>query len=155
MHEAIITMKDVTKTFPGPVVALDRVSLTIQPGEWAAVMGASGSGKTTLLNLLGCLDRPTQGHIAIDGIDIGQLTEAHLTELRREKVGLIFQQFHLIPYLTAVENVISTSRPSILSSRKPRAANADRFLLTSHPSISNPGSRTMPILNELSAPFCL
>ncbi len=106
MHEAIITIKDITKTFPGPVVALDRVSLTIQPGEWVAVMGASGSGKTTLLNLLGCLDRATEGRIAVDGIDVGQLSEAHLTELRREKVGLIFQQFHLIPYLTAVENVM-------------------------------------------------
>jgi putative ABC transport system ATP-binding protein len=102
----IIAMQDVTKTFPGGVVALDRVSLTVQAGEWFAVMGASGSGKTTLLNLIGCLDRPTSGRIAVDGTDLGHLTEAQLTELRREKVGLIFQQFHLVPYLTAVENVM-------------------------------------------------
>lgn len=106
MGEAVISMEGVTKAFPGPVVALDRVSLTIQSGEWVAVMGASGSGKTTLLNLIGCLDRPTGGRMAIDGIDVGQLTETHLTELRREKIGLIFQQFHLVPYLTAVENVM-------------------------------------------------
>ncbi len=106
MRQAIISMEEVTKTFPGPVVALDRVTLRISPGEWIAVMGASGSGKTTLLNLIGCLDRPTLGRIAIDGVDIRHLTEAQLTELRREKVGLIFQQFHLIPYLAAVENVM-------------------------------------------------
>ena len=65
MHEPIIRMEDVTKTFPGGVVALDRVSLGIQPGEWVAIMGASGSGKSTLLNLIGCLDRPTQGVIRV------------------------------------------------------------------------------------------
>ncbi len=106
MHQAIIQMEEVTRAFPGPVVALDRVTLAVQPGEWISVMGASGSGKTTLLNLIGCLDRPTEGQIAIDGTEVGRLTEAQLTELRREKVGLIFQQFHLVPYLTAVENVM-------------------------------------------------
>lgn len=106
MRQAILSMEEVTKTYPGSVVALDRVSLTIEPGEWVAVMGASGSGKTTMLNLIGCLDRPTSGRIAIDGVDIRHLTETQLTELRREKVGLIFQQFHLVPYLTAVENIM-------------------------------------------------
>ncbi len=106
MREPVIGMEDVTRAFPGPVLALDRVSLAIQSGEWVAVMGASGSGKTTLLNLIGCLDRPTQGRITLDGTDVSRLTEAQRTELRREKVGLIFQQFHLVPYLTAVENVM-------------------------------------------------
>ncbi len=106
MRQAVICMEGVTKTFPGPVVALDRVALAVQPGEWISVMGASGSGKTTLLNLIGCLDRPTEGRIAIDGTEVRRLTQAQLTELRREKIGLIFQQFHLIPYLTAVENVM-------------------------------------------------
>ena len=106
MPEAIVRLEQVTRVFSGGVVALDQVSIRVTPGEWIAIMGASGSGKTTLLNLIGCLDRPTEGHIAIDGVDIGRLTEAQLTELRREKVGLIFQQFHLVPYLTAVENVM-------------------------------------------------
>jgi len=106
MHEPIISMVNVTKVFSGPVVALDEVTLEIGPGEWVAVMGASGSGKTTLLNLVGCLDRPTRGRVVLDGTDVGQLREGQLTELRREKVGLIFQQFHLIPYLTAVENIM-------------------------------------------------
>jgi putative ABC transport system ATP-binding protein len=105
MREPIIVMEDVTKRFPG-IVALDRVTLTIQPGEWMAIMGASGSGKSTLLNLIGCLDRPTSGRIAVDGVDLDRLAEAQLTQLRREKVGLVFQHFHMVPYLTAVENVM-------------------------------------------------
>jgi putative ABC transport system ATP-binding protein len=106
MAEAIIRLEEVTKTFPGPVIALDRITLSIEPGEWLAVMGASGSGKTTLLNLVGCLDRPTAGRVVIGGVDVGRLTEGQLTQLRRETVGLVFQQFHLVPYLTAVENVM-------------------------------------------------
>ncbi|MBI4536643.1 MAG: ABC transporter ATP-binding protein [candidate division NC10 bacterium] len=105
MHE-IIRLQSLSKVFPGPVVALDRVSLAIPQGEWMAVMGASGSGKSTLLNLLGCLDRPTEGQILMGGTSIGELTEAQLTGFRRETVGLIFQQFHLVPYLSAVENVM-------------------------------------------------
>ncbi len=106
MREFSISVEEVTKVFPGPVIALDRVSVMVEPGEWVAVMGASGSGKSTLLNLIGCLDRPTSGRIGIDGVAIGPLKERQLTELRREKVGLIFQQFHLVPYLSATENVM-------------------------------------------------
>ncbi len=102
----VIVMEEVSKIYPGPVVALDRISVRVQPGEWVAIMGASGSGKSTLLNLIACLDRPTTGRVAIDGIEVGRMSEAQLTELRRERVGLIFQQFYLIPYLTAVENVM-------------------------------------------------
>ncbi len=106
MRELSISVEEVTKVFSGPVIALDRVSLMVEPGEWVAIMGASGSGKSTLLNLIGCLDRPTSGRIGIDGVDMGPLKERQLTELRREKVGLIFQQFHLVPYLNATENVM-------------------------------------------------
>jgi putative ABC transport system ATP-binding protein len=105
MPESVIEIDDVTRKFPG-VVALDRVTLKIQPGEWVAIMGASGSGKSTLLNLIGCLDRPTSGRVAVDGVDLRHLTVAQLTQLRREKIGFIFQQFHMVPYLTAVENVM-------------------------------------------------
>lgn len=86
--------------------ALDRVSLDIAEGEWVAIMGPSGSGKTTLLNLLSCLDRPTSGTVIIDGADVTRLAANQLAQFRREKVGLVFQQFHLVPYLTAQENVM-------------------------------------------------
>ncbi len=86
--------------------ALDSLDLAIEPGEWIAVMGPSGSGKTTLLNLLGGLDRPDEGSIAVDGVEIARLDEVARTRYRREKVGLVFQQFHLLPYLTTVENVM-------------------------------------------------
>ena len=102
----VIVMEEVSKIYPGPVVALDRICVSVQSGEWVAIMGASGSGKSTLLNLTACLDRPTTGRVAIDGIEVGRMSEGQLTELRRERVGLIFQQFYLVPYLTAVENVM-------------------------------------------------
>ena len=87
------------------VHALRGVDLDLGAGEFVAIAGPSGSGKTTLLHLLGCLDRPTSGSISIDGIDTASLTEAGRTRLRREKIGFVFQQFHLIPTLTARENV--------------------------------------------------
>ena len=102
----VIVLKDLTKDYNGKVRALDRVSLEIWPGEWVAVMGASGSGKTTLLNMIAALDQPTSGLLLVDGIDLLALTEEHSARFRREKVGLIFQQFHLVPYLTALENVM-------------------------------------------------
>jgi putative ABC transport system ATP-binding protein len=102
---AFITAENLTKQY-GAVRALDHADLTIERGEWVSIMGPSGSGKTTLLNMLGCLDAPDEGHLIIDGQDITRLSSPELTEFRREHVGLIFQQFHLIPYLTAVENVM-------------------------------------------------
>ncbi|MBI2882133.1 MAG: ABC transporter ATP-binding protein [Candidatus Tectomicrobia bacterium] len=101
-----ILVRDLVKDYDGRVRALDRVDLEIRPGEWVAVMGASGSGKTTLLNLIAGLDRPTAGTLWVDGADLPSLSEEERARFRREKVGLIFQQFHLIPYLTAVENVM-------------------------------------------------
>jgi putative ABC transport system ATP-binding protein len=95
-----------TKKYGDNLYALREVSLTVSRGEWVAVMGPSGSGKTTLMNMIGCLDRPTSGQVLIDGTDIAALSQRQMTEFRRDKVGLVFQQFHLIPYLTAVENVM-------------------------------------------------
>ncbi|MBI4553844.1 MAG: ATP-binding cassette domain-containing protein [Candidatus Latescibacteria bacterium] len=103
---ALITLDHITKQYGGNVLALDQVSLAIDAGEWVSIMGPSGSGKTTLLNLIGCLDRPTSGRVLIDGTDIGTLNAKDITRFRREHVGLVFQQFHLIPYLTALENVM-------------------------------------------------
>src|SRR5437879_3019796 len=89
-----------------PVKALDEISFTAEAGEWIAIMGPSGSGKTTLLNILGCLDQPTSGSVRIGSTDISKLSRAALVRFRAETVGLIFQQYHLIPHLTALENVM-------------------------------------------------
>src|SRR3989449_1226555 len=89
-----------------PVQARDEITFTAAAGEWIAIMGPSGSGKTTLLNILGCLDQPTAGAVRIASTDIAQLSRADLVRFRAETVGLIFQQYHLIPYLTAIENVM-------------------------------------------------
>lgn len=102
----LITLENVSKIYEGDVRALDDVSLEIKHGEWVSIMGPSGSGKSTMLNLIGCMDTPSLGTVKIDGIDISQLNKKELTKVRREKIGLVFQQFHLIPYLTAVENVM-------------------------------------------------
>ncbi|PYT29373.1 MAG: hypothetical protein DMG58_16410 [Acidobacteria bacterium] len=89
-----------------PLRALDDISFTANAGEWIAIMGPSGSGKTTLLNILGCLDQPTAGSVRIASTDIAQLSRADLVRFRAETVGLIFQQYHLIPHLTAIQNVM-------------------------------------------------
>ncbi len=108
-----IEIKNVTKSYParensdsGRLLALDDVSLTVAKGEWLSIMGPSGSGKSTLVNLIGCLDRQDKGDISIGGQDLKSLSGTELNRFRAEKIGLIFQQFHLIPYLTAVENVM-------------------------------------------------
>jgi len=88
------------------VRALDRVSFDVEAGEWIAIMGPSGSGKTTLINILGGLDHPSGGRVVVDGLEIGSLGERELTRYRADKIGFVFQQFHLIPYLTALENVM-------------------------------------------------
>lgn len=103
---AIIQAKNLIKQYPGGVKALDSVGFTVEQGEWISIMGPSGSGKTTLLNLLAGLDQPTSGSLEINGRDVAALNERELTEFRSTNVGLVFQQFHLIPYLTAVENIM-------------------------------------------------
>jgi putative ABC transport system ATP-binding protein len=87
------------------VYALNGVSLKIGGGEFLGIMGPSGSGKSTLLNMIGCLDKPTKGSVLIDGVETAKLSDDELTRLRREKIGFIFQQYNLIPTLTALENV--------------------------------------------------
>src|SRR6266849_643384 len=108
----MIKLRHVSRLYPaqaeggGFVRALDDVSLHVESGEWLAVMGPSGSGKSTLANLIGCLDRPTSGEIWLDNENVATLSSQDLNRARAEKVGFIFQQFHLIPYLTALENVM-------------------------------------------------
>lgn len=106
MREVIVDAQGLVKEYPGGVRALDGVDLRVARGEWVSVMGPSGSGKTTLLNLIACLDRPTAGQLWVNGVEVPRLGPKELTRFRREAVGLIFQQFYLIPYLTAVENVM-------------------------------------------------
>ena len=90
----------------GTLRALDGISVKIQAGEWVALMGPSGSGKTTLINILGGLDALTSGRVVVDGVDLANLGESELVRYRAEKIGFVFQQFHLVPYLTALENVM-------------------------------------------------
>lgn len=106
--QQVIVFSDVTKIYPlaaGDVVALNHISLEIRRGEFIAIMGPSGSGKSTLLNMIGCLDIPTSGEVIIDGKNIKTMTDDQLTELRRDVLGFIFQQFNLILLLNALENV--------------------------------------------------
>ena len=99
------------------VHALDHVDLTIQPGEYVSIMGPSGSGKSTLLNVLGLLDRPTSGSYALQGEDVSKLDDDSLAAKRQKHIGFIFQFFHLIPRLTALENV---ELPLVLAGAAPR-----------------------------------
>ena len=102
---SLLELKNVSKIY-GPLKALDDVSLKVEEGEWVAIMGPSGSGKSTMMNIISCLDKPSLGEVLLDGVDIAKESSKKLTEIRRDKIGLIFQQFHLVNYLTAVENVM-------------------------------------------------
>ena len=101
------------------VTALDRASLTIAPGDFISIMGPSGSGKSTLLHLLSGLDRPTGGRLCYDGRDIYSLSDKELSAFRRQRIGFIFQQFHLLPVLTARENIVM---PRLLDKKQPDEA---------------------------------
>ncbi|HXW92588.1 MAG TPA: ATP-binding cassette domain-containing protein [Terriglobales bacterium] len=109
----MIELKQVSRLYParagangGVIRALDNLSFTVDGGEWIAIMGPSGSGKSTLVNLIGCLDRPSTGEIWLDGANVANLSAKQLNRVRAEKIGFVFQQFHLIPYLTALENIM-------------------------------------------------
>ncbi len=120
---AIIEVKELTKTYgqgSAVVTALSNVSLSIEKGQFVAVMGPSGCGKSTLLHLIGGLDRPTSGSVWIEGQDISKMNDNTLTEMRRRKMGFVFQFFNLIPVLSAEEN---TALPLILDGVKPQKAN--------------------------------
>jgi putative ABC transport system ATP-binding protein len=105
---ALVELKSVGKAFPRgavEVTALREVSLSITAGESVAVMGPSGSGKSTLLGILGCLDRPTRGEYLLDGKEVSSLHDVELSALRNQRIGFVFQSFHLIPQLSVAENV--------------------------------------------------
>ena len=101
----ILTLSGISKIY-GDLKALDTINLTVEEGEWLSIMGPSGSGKTTLMNIIGCMDKPSLGKIDLAGQDISKLSSKELTVVRRDTIGLVFQQFHLVNYLTALENVM-------------------------------------------------
>jgi putative ABC transport system ATP-binding protein len=102
---SILEIDRVTKSY-GNLHVLKDIQLTVTEGEWIAIMGPSGSGKSTLLNIIGCMDTPSSGSVKMNGNEIAHLNKKELTEIRRDTIGLVFQQFHLIPHLTALENVM-------------------------------------------------
>nr|WP_113868473.1 ABC transporter ATP-binding protein [Brenneria salicis]NMN92036.1 putative ABC transport system ATP-binding protein [Brenneria salicis ATCC 15712 = DSM 30166]RBP59493.1 putative ABC transport system ATP-binding protein [Brenneria salicis ATCC 15712 = DSM 30166]RLM29440.1 ABC transporter ATP-binding protein [Brenneria salicis ATCC 15712 = DSM 30166] len=104
-EEAVIETRRLYKRF-GQVTALENINIRIARGEFVAIMGASGSGKTTLMNILTCLDTVSDGQVLLDGIDAAALDEEGRRKFRADKIGLVFQQFHLIPFLTALENIM-------------------------------------------------
>ncbi|UJW32921.1 ABC transporter ATP-binding protein [Saccharothrix sp. AJ9571] len=107
MTRPVLEIVDAVREYPGvpPVRALNGVNLTVMPGEWVAIVGPSGSGKSTLLNLMGALDKPTSGSVRIDGHEVGKLNDEKLSALRGRSLGFVFQSFHLLQSLSALDNV--------------------------------------------------
>ena len=133
----LVRVTDVTKVYQGGITgALNGVSLTVERGEFTAIMGPSGSGKSTLLNLVAGLDRPSSGGVSVGGTDLGSLGEAGLARFRRDHIGFVFQFFHLLPNLTALENVLipaqlkgngATARAAVLLDQLGIEEVADRY----------------------------
>ena len=122
---SLLELKNVSKIY-GELHALDNVNLSVDTGEWVAIMGPSGSGKSTMMNIIGCMDKPTSGEVLLDGVDISKQSAKNLTVIRRDKIGLIFQQFHLVNYLTAVENVMVSQYYHSMPDEKEALAALDR-----------------------------
>lgn len=131
----LLELTDVTRRYgptdsPSSIQVLDGISLSVQRGDSLAVTGPSGCGKSTLLNLIGALDRPTTGRVCLNGEDLSRLPESRLADIRNRKIGFIFQQHHLLPQCTVLENVLvptlATSRAS--SARAAATARAERLL---------------------------
>ncbi|MFB2839434.1 ABC transporter ATP-binding protein [Floridanema evergladense] len=109
LKPVVIRLENISKVYGSgdtEVKALQEVNLIVEEGEYCSIMGASGSGKSTAMNIIGCLDRPTSGNYYLDRVDVSQLPDAELAKIRNQKLGFVFQQFHLLPQLTALENVM-------------------------------------------------
>lgn len=104
----MISLEGITKTYEvgkEKIDVLKNINLSVKSGEFTAIMGPSGSGKSTLMNIIGCLDRPSQGHYLLDEVDVSKYKDAELAQVRNQSIGFVFQQFHLLPRLTALKNV--------------------------------------------------
>ena len=126
--EHLIEIRDLRKTYAigdEPVHALDGVSLSIDAGEFVAIMGASGSGKSTMLNILGCLDTPTSGSYLLDGLEVARRSRTELAHIRNRKLGFVFQNFNLLPRTRAVEQV---ELPDLYMGRLSHAARRRRAM---------------------------
>ncbi|AFY53596.1 ABC-type antimicrobial peptide transport system, ATPase component [Rivularia sp. PCC 7116] len=109
MTNTIIRLEDIFKIYGSGITevkALNNVNLVVEEGEYCSIMGPSGSGKSTAMNIIGCLDRPTSGNYYLDNVDVAQMDDTQLAHIRNKKLGFVFQQFHLLQQLTALENVM-------------------------------------------------
>lgn len=122
---SLLELKHISKIY-GNLKALDDINLKVDHGEWVAIMGPSGSGKSTMMNIIGCMDKPSLGEVLLDGKNISKENAKSLTAIRRDKIGLIFQQFHLVNYLTAVENVMVAQYYHSVPDEKEALAALDR-----------------------------
>jgi putative ABC transport system ATP-binding protein len=126
----LLELKDISKNY-GQLKALQSINMTVKQGEWLAIMGPSGSGKTTMMNIIGCMDKPSSGEVVLDGVNISRESARNLTTIRRDKIGLIFQQFHLVNYLTALENVMVAQYYHSMPDEKEAMEALERVGLTS------------------------
>jgi putative ABC transport system ATP-binding protein len=132
MSETLLKLEGLSRTYTlgkRNVQALSNVNLQVNKGDFVSIMGPSGSGKTTMLNLLGCLDKPTEGKLLLDNVDVTQLPEKELYKIRRSKIGFVFQTFNLLPYLNARENV-ELPMECIGKSKNERSRRARELLQT-------------------------
>ncbi len=137
-----ISLQEVTKEYPGPagvVAALSDASIEIEEGDFVAILGPSGSGKSTMLAILGAMSAPTRGRVEIDGREIYRMPSESLADFRRERMGFVFQQQHLIPYLTAVENVMLPLAVASSGNKLGRAVSALKEVGLGHRASHLPG----------------